>query len=279
MLKIKKSKSLGIAPLFIIIGVVVVIIIGVVIFNAVKKSPSEEQLVQNQTVEPVKEKMPGPIYEAIVENVKFKLVTAEDIGNTLKCEERINPYTECLPQYNFDTTDKFIKVDLTAQNMGQDNIPEGSWRVEEMFDSEGRKFYSPPASYDWISKESKCGNLLKPYFEPTTCIKIYEVSKHSIGLKVKIYASPTEEKRIEPQKEYFIDLNLYNEKYCWDDSDCACGINKYTKDCFLGNKTYVDFSGSPTYTYTPDIIEKCDKFCATATTEGPTVKCVSNECK
>ena len=275
MSEIKKSKSAGIAPIFIaIMGVIIVAIIGVIIFSVVKKEP--EKPVETPVVEPVKEEMPKPIYEVIVGNVKFNSVEVEDMGSVLECEKRPIPPERCLPQDNANTTDKFIKVKITAQNMGQDNIIKGNWKVEELIDSEGRKFYSSTKTTKWIPEESRCGDLLKPNFKPTACIIIYEVSKHSIGLKTKVYAYTGPAKRGETPPEYFLDLNLYNEKYCWDDSDCACGINKYTKDCFLGNKTYVDLSDSSTYT--PEMIEECDKFCA-ITTEGPTIKCINNECK
>lgn len=276
MLKIKKSKSSGIAPLFIIIGIIIVIIIGVVIFKIVKNS-SNKQPIPTQIPEPVKGEMPKPTYEVIFENVKFSFAEAEDLGNILKCEEMIIPPAKCLPQNNLVTTDKFIKVKITAQNMGQDNIAKDSWEIEELLDNEGRKFYSSEKTLKWIPDESKCGDLLKPNFEPTACIRIYEVSKHSIGLKAKVYATPLEKpKKKDPIKEYFVDLNIYNEKYCWDDSDCACGINKYTKDCFLGNKFYVD-SPDPAV-YPAAFIENCNNFCATAKTES-TVKCINNECK
>jgi len=56
------------------------------------------------------------------------------------------------------------------------------------------------------------------------------------------------------------------EKYCKKDEDCACGINKTTKDCFYGNKNYVD------------ITQQCPDFC-TGIGGSFQIKCINNECK
>lgn len=56
------------------------------------------------------------------------------------------------------------------------------------------------------------------------------------------------------------------QDYCEQDSDCACGVNVETRDCFLGNKHYVDIS------------EQCPDFC-TGIAGHLRVKCVENECK
>jgi hypothetical protein len=71
--------------------------------------------------------------------------------------------------------------------------------------------------------------LLKPFFEPTICVRVYEVSKHSIGLKAKIYALPPESERNKPVQDYFVDINLYNEKYCWQDSISRTGGDDFTR--------------------------------------------------
>ena len=38
------------------------------------------------------------------------------------------------------------------------------------------------------------------------------------------------------------ELNISKEVYCDADSDCDCGINLETRECFLGNKDYVNNS-------------------------------------
>ena len=38
----------------------------------------------------------------------------------------------------------------------------------------------------WLPSPNLCGALLKPAFDPTPCTKIYEVSKASTGLKIRV---------------------------------------------------------------------------------------------
>ena len=133
-----------------------------------------------------------------------------------------------------------------------------------MIDNEGRNF-NPAGAKRWISEESQCGALLKPGFTPTSCIEIYEVAQSSIGLRLIVFAG----------EERFLDLGLYNEKYCWDNTDCSCGINKYTNDCFVGNKTYI--ADPDPLVYPQELIDECNKFCG-SDTEGSAVKCAENEC-
>ena len=56
------------------------------------------------------------------------------------------------------------------------------------------------------------------------------------------------------------------ETYCEVDEDCACGIHKTTKDCFYGNKDYVD-----TQTQCPD-------FC-TGIAGNLKIECIDNKCQ
>jgi len=212
----------------------------------------------------VKGEMPELVQEVVIGDIKLSFVEAEDMGDILKCEDRINPPSSCRPSYDLGTTDKFIKVEITAQNVGQEELRRGSWEIKELVDSEGRNF-SPAGAKRWIPEESQCGELLKPGFTPTRCIEIYEVARPSIGLKLRVSAG----------EEQFLDLGLYGEKYFWNDADCGCGINKYTNDCFVGNKTYV--APSDPLVYPQELIEECNNFCAN-NTEGSAVKCVEGEC-
>ena len=71
--------------------------------------------------------------------------------------------------------------------MGLENIAERSWDIENIVDSQGREFV--PLDYNanpWLPDPNLCGTLLKPAFDPTPCIKIYEVSKVSAGLKIRV---------------------------------------------------------------------------------------------
>jgi len=55
------------------------------------------------------------------------------------------------------------------------------------------------------------------------------------------------------------------EKYCVQDSDCACGVHIVTGDCFAGNAQYVDTS------------KQCPDFC-TGIAGNFRTKCVDNVC-
>lgn len=284
-----KTKSSGSATLFIVLGIVLVLVIvfGLVMkMNFTKKSASEP-------VEEFKKgKVPEPVYETMVKNIKFNFVKVEDKGNIL-------PYSESKFSWmknDCTTTDKFIKVTISAQNLGTDNTLFQGWEVAELIDSEGRKFYSADRAKNWIPSESNCGAILKPNFTPTPCVKIYEVSKKSIGLKVRVSIPNPVQNKKKPEDESFVDLPLYNEKYCWDDSDCDCGLNKYTGDCFLGNRTYMFasiFSVPQLSTTTPSTsssasstlststlvaLQGCYTFCRGVMAEIK-IKCLNNECK
>jgi hypothetical protein len=83
---------------------------------------------------------------------------------------------------------KFIQVTIGAQNEGTANTEQNSWNIGNIVDSKGRNFV-PLQGYTiqpWIPNPDLCGVLLKPAFDPTPCVKIYEVSKESSGLKIEV---------------------------------------------------------------------------------------------
>lgn len=67
---------------------------------------------------------------------------------------------------------------------------------------------------------------------------------------------------------YYITQNLaiISEKYCKQDTDCACGVHIKTGNCFYGNKNYVN------------ITQQCPDFC-TGIAGNFMIKCINNECK
>jgi hypothetical protein len=56
-----------------------------------------------------------------------------------------------------------------------------------------------------------------------------------------------------------------SEKYCKDVSDCSCGVNIYTGDCFFGNKNFVDTT------------KQCPDFC-NGIAANLILRCVNNTC-
>src|SRR3989339_2030388 len=126
-----------------------------------------------------------PVYSQTLGNIGFTFRSTIDMGNILRASEAQSTTTW---QKDLTTTERFIKVTIGAQNEGKENIPERSWDIGNIVDSEGRIF-EPLEGYTispWLPSNNGCQNLLKPAFEPTLCVKIYEVSKKSTGLKVYV---------------------------------------------------------------------------------------------
>lgn len=57
-----------------------------------------------------------------------------------------------------------------------------------------------------------------------------------------------------------------NSKFCFSDSDCACGKSNATGECFYGNKNFVNAS------------EQCPDFCA-GIGGNFEIKCINSECR
>ncbi len=191
MVKENVTKSLGETSRTLLIwgGIIIVVIITVVIvINIVRKPVPPEEAV---------EEIQRPVYEVVVEDIKFKLKTAKDRGNILEASE--SKYTF---QEDLITTEKFIEVTISAENIGKEDIQSGSWEIKELIGSEGRKFSSSGEMDPWIPEESKCGALLKPGFSPILCTKIYEVATISTDLKVRVSS------RQQEGEDFFLDLGF-----------------------------------------------------------------------
>src|SRR3989344_725801 len=138
--------------------------------------------------------VPQPFYEKTLGNIKFVFIDSRDLGSVL------TPSMAKKKTYgsnnSLKTTERFIIVTIGAQNKGKTNIEERSWDMGDIVDSEGRRFvaFKDYTINNWIPDESSCGALLKPEFDPTPCIKIYEVSKISTGLKIIILAGKDKDK-------------------------------------------------------------------------------------
>ncbi len=162
----------------ILIGAVIAVIVIIVIIAITMMKP----VPPSEETEEEKEEL---VYEVEVGDIKFKLKEVKDRGDILKISENKYPRST---REDLITTERFIEVTISAQNIGKDNIRFGEWEVKELIDSEKRKFYSSRQSDNWILEENKCSDILKPGFSPTFCAKIYEVAKISTGLKVEVFA-------------------------------------------------------------------------------------------
>jgi len=153
-----------------VIAVIVFIAISIVNSKKPANTPPQDTTTNNEP--------PKPIYDATVGDIYFKILSSLDMGNIL---------VDARPQYTITTTDRFIKVAISAQNKGKMAIGMGSWDLGNIIDSDGRVYVSITAkAYNFLPKPDLCGASMKPEFTPTTCVRIYEVSKASRGMKVEI---------------------------------------------------------------------------------------------
>ncbi len=128
-----------------------------------------------------------PVYEQTLSDIKFIFQGAINHGDTLYASN-IKSDTHRSYKTNLTTKENFIEIKIGAQNMGKLNTKDNAWDIENIIDSEGREFV-PLDDYSidpWLPEDDLCGILLKPAFDPTPCVKIYEVSKKSTGLKVRV---------------------------------------------------------------------------------------------
>jgi hypothetical protein len=132
-----------------------------------------------------------PVYDQTLGNIRFVFQYATDKGSILKASDIISSqYTSSsqrdLPIDNSGA--KFIEVTVGAQDKGTLQTEQGAWDIENIVDSQGREF-PPMQGYNispWLPNPSLCGSVLQPAFDPTPCTKIYEVSKVSTGLKIRV---------------------------------------------------------------------------------------------
>jgi hypothetical protein len=143
---------------------------------------------------PVEPKIPGaeqPVYEKQLGNIRFVFESAPDRGKVLRVSDITNNQYSSSWQKDLPTIERFIEVTVGGQNMGTENTEQNAWDIENIVDSEGRNFV-PMDQYvvqAWLPANNSCGALLKPAFDPLPCTKIYEVSKRSTGLKIRVKAA------------------------------------------------------------------------------------------
>lgn len=166
----------------IILAFVVLIMIGVVYgilrFSGARKA----RLAQEEAERLANAEPPKPIYEATIGDVRFLFDSAIDLGSIIKATKSY--------QEDLKTTEKFIYVTVRAQNKGLADLPRYSWNIGNIVDSTGRNFIPNENAYAFLPKPELCGAILKPEFEPTPCVKIYEVSSVSDHLKIEVNYIP-----------------------------------------------------------------------------------------
>jgi hypothetical protein len=190
-----KKLSGQIPPIILILigGVIVTIIIIIAIFIITQKpkpAPVPEELEKK-----------GPVLEMNLGDIKIKLVRVEDVGNILLSSAGRNPSSA----RDATTAEKFIKVTVSAENIGKSETNSGEWDIGEVIDGEGRKFPYYEKFNNWLPSQNGCRSSLKPGFTPVLCTKIYEVAKISKDLRIKLISGKNSLPGI---KDAFIDLGL-----------------------------------------------------------------------
>ncbi|MDP2741379.1 MAG: hypothetical protein Q8O66_01665 [bacterium] len=163
------SRTLLILAIIILVAVVISYLVIKVAENPPKNPTATPPIAQ-------------PVYEQTLGDIRYIFQEARDFGGALSGSQSRNPQW----QEDLKTTERFIKVVVAAQNKGKENIKNGSWDIENIVDSEGRNFVPLTNVSQWLPEKNLCGELLKPEFDPIPCAKIYEVSKISTGLKIRI---------------------------------------------------------------------------------------------
>jgi hypothetical protein len=179
----KESGQASRLLLVLAVVVLVAVIITFLIVRMAEKPPAP--------VAPIPSTPSLPVYEQTLGNIRFVFESALDKGGTLKASDVINKQYFSSSQGDLPIDNlgaKFIQVTIGAQNEGTANTEQNSWNIGNIVDSKGRNFV-PLQGYTiqpWIPNPDLCGVLLKPAFDPTPCVKIYEVSKESSGLKIEV---------------------------------------------------------------------------------------------
>lgn len=182
----KFEKELGQVSRLLLVLAVVVLVAIVITFLVLKMAEKPPQ-----PVVPVTPTVPQPVYDQTLGNIKFVFESALDRGQVLKSSQILNTTYSSYTQKDLDISNpgaKFIQVTIGAKNIGTVNTDENAWGLENIVDSQGRNFV-PLEGYTitpWLPPVDLCGSLLKPNFDPSPCTKIYEVSKESTGLKIRV---------------------------------------------------------------------------------------------
>lgn len=164
----------------ILLALAVILLVAIVIAYFVVKRAEKKPI----PLPPTGTEQPLPVYDTTIGDVKFVFLETTDLGSTLWGSNSREPEW----QKDIKTTERFIELIVGGQNVGKENTEEGIWDIGEIVDKEGRNFTPLEENEvrNWLPEEKLCGAVLKPSFEPTPCIKIYEVAKISKGLKVKV---------------------------------------------------------------------------------------------
>lgn len=194
----KTLTSRGSASRVLLILAAVIIFFTVAVYFLIKYAQTKKEAVSPKEGEAnTQNEPPKPVYDVMIGDIKFLLQSSKNLGSILKG----NAY-----QTDLTTTEYLIWVKVGAQNKGKVNIDRYSWDLGNLVDSEGRNFTPiTNKAFFWLPKPDLCGEELKPEFEPISCVRIYEVSRESKGLKVEVISRI---KNASKKQSELLDLDL-----------------------------------------------------------------------
>ena len=192
---IKLNKQSGYISRTLIILAVVVILAIVFVYGILKYGGIRKAQVAKSEAEKAAQEPPKPILETTVGDIRFLFDSAQDLGPIIKAEKSY--------QQDLITTEKFIKLTIRAQNKAKVDTMPYTWDIGNIVDSDGRNFVEDPNAFYFLPRPNLCGTVLKPEFEPSPCVRIYQVSKVSTHLKVQVWTTPANSSK---KQESFLDL-------------------------------------------------------------------------
>jgi hypothetical protein len=183
----KFNKERGQVSRLLLVLAIIVLVAAVIVYLVMKMAEKPPAPISNDPINTI----PLPVYEQQLGSIRFIFESALDRGGVLRASEIINSQYNSSYQKDFLVSNsgaKLIQVTVGAQNKGTKNTEQNAWTIENIVDSQGREFVPLDvyATAPWLPNPNLCGVLLKPAFDPTPCIKIYEVSKASTGLKIRV---------------------------------------------------------------------------------------------
>lgn len=144
-----------------------------------ENASTEEDPTAAPEATPIPEPTPEPTPETAkvgddvrVADVRWKITTAEDLGQTLKSD---NPYTK-----DKTTPGRFVRIQFEIENLGKDMK---TFAGIDLIDSQGRTLKRSSDVFGFIPTEQACVfENLNPNV-PKACMVIYEVPADAFGLK------------------------------------------------------------------------------------------------
>ena len=132
----RSSAEAGQASRLLLILAIVILVAAIITYLVIRMA--EKPPAPNPG--PINE-IPQPVYEQTLGNIRFIFESALDKGGVLRVSQIINPRYDRKEDFFISNSGaKFIKVTVSAQNMGTENTVKGAWDIENIVDSKGREF-------------------------------------------------------------------------------------------------------------------------------------------